>query len=954
MPNRNHRFLQFCFFIFFASKAQAVTLNSSKTNYTTPSDLTTSGTAISSTFSGSSSSLNKIKNTYIITTGNDGAVSSAYGIKSSGNYNQVTNDNNASIFTSGSSGRGISIANNSIAINLGRISTQGTTSYGIYSNNNNNITNSGIITTSNTTAYGIYLDGDNNSVSNDGSITTQVYGIYGNGNNNQIINSGTITTNTSSSAYGIYISAGSVSNASPTNYSHVNNSGTINSSGHGIYNKDNYSNIINSGTIVSAAGSSIYGIKNEGENSIISNLGNISSTKYAIYNFDNSTIINNSGIINGRIRLAGGTLNIFGGAINGDVEGSSGAGNINIGSNLYPAVIFNQIADFNNLNILTIKSGSTLNSGALIDVNQILIEENSTLTLGINSSTNAIIQGFNNSSGILNISGISFSSNNLIGNSNNSLANLNILSRGSLTNSNNIYADNILLDGTLNFFETNHLSIFGNVVGSGFGTINIGTQSQIINGNLTLNSGDQLAVTLNNGGVGNLAVSGFANISTDSKLLITTSSNQGYIPSNTLYDLIKSTSNPITNSISKENISINGANSNIYGLLEFTTINIENRLALKINRLPAEKVTLDKNAQNIYQNLNDISANSSGRLLAFQQYINNNLAIKDATKTLKELTPQSAKSTLAATNNIVNNSIIIAENRLEIINQRKLDNILKNNFWAQGFGGALSQKQIESDDAYKINSAGISFGLDNEISDTATMGMALSLAQSNLKYGDNSKKSIINTRQINLYGSQNFDEYFIDGIAALALHSLESKRAITTPNSNASAKHHGQTYAIKLKSGKVNYLQNGFILTPEISLNFLRNNISKYSEKGADELNLNVSNISANFLEGRAGVNLGYITKAIELADFRKFATNFKISYGHAFINDAPTTKASFAGQNSTFNSEISRMDSDSLKLGTELAAYHKDDVVFSLNYNFEHKKTLASHFITARIRQEF
>jgi uncharacterized protein YhjY with autotransporter beta-barrel domain len=137
-------------------------------------------------------------------------------------------------------------------------------------------------------------------------------------------------------------------------------------------------------------------------------------------------------------------------------------------------------------------------------------------------------------------------------------------------------------------------------------------------------------------------------------------------------------------------------------------------------------------------------------------------------------------------------------------------------------------------------------------------------------------------------------------------------------------------------------------------LNFLRNNISSYNEKGADELNLHVQSVSANFLEGRLGLNLGYVTRISEFPEFKKISTNLKISYGHAFVNDAPTTVAGFQGQSTNFNSQISHVDSESLKLETEFVAYHKDDSTFEVDYSFEHKKTFESHLILVKVRQEF
>ncbi|MDX2083448.1 MAG: autotransporter domain-containing protein [Rickettsiales bacterium] len=954
-PNKTHKLAQLCLLFFVTTKAQAVTLTAGQTDYTTTSNITTSGIGISSSLSGSSSSLNKIKNTFTITTGNSGAVSGSYGIRVTGDYNQITNDSNAFINTTGSSGRGISISDFSQVYNLGTINTIGSTSYGIYAGGDSNlINNSGAINTSNSSAYGIYLSGDNNSVNNSGAINTQVYGIYSSGNGSQINNFGIINTTISSSAHGIFVSAGSASNADQNYHAIVTNSGIINSSGNGIYNKDAFSEITNSGTI-STAQSSIYGIRNEGDNATITNLGNISAINYAIYNSGNAAIINNYGTLSGGVFLGLATLNILGGTISNVVEGEN-SGNVNIGSNS-DVINFNQTANFNNLNNLTIKAQSVLNSSAAISANNIFIDNNSTLNLNNGSAVSGAISGLNAGSGTLNISDSSFTISN-IGSNSNSLAHLNINDDAALNTANNIYADNISIAGTLNFNATDNLTIFGNVVGSGSGLINVADKNQIIIGNLTLQNNDQLNFALKDNSVGSLTISGSTTIDPGIKIAISTTQNQKYIKDDSQYKIIIGDfTNAQNGLISDQNILVDGKNSNISGLLKFEVQQTSDALNLNVNHLAPDQVTSNKNAQNIYQNLVEIGSNSTGNLAQFQQNLDASAANSEATtQTINQLAPQSSKAAITTTNNITNNSISIAQNHLEKLrHSQTLSTSSSQGIWGQIFGGSILQKNVKDDDGYKASLAGIAFGGENEISDDTLVGASISTAKSSTKTLDLSKQNLIDSYQINFYGSRNFNKYFVDAIAGLALNHFSSNRAINYASTNAVASYLGQTYALKIKGGLVkNLAKNNFKFMPEIGFNFLHNDISGYSEKGADSLNLKVNSVSANFLEMRAGINLGFDAKIIDFPEFRKVTALFKTSYGYSFINDAPTTKASFQNQSSSFNSQISNVDRGSLKLGGELAAYHKDNVTFSADYVLERKKTLISQLILFKCYQKF
>ena len=763
--------------------------------------------------------------------------------------------------------------------------------------------------------------------------TSSAYGIRSSGNYNQITNSlGATILTTGSSGRGISVS----------NFSIVTNAGNISTQGtssYGIYLGGNSNSANNSG-VISTANSTSHGVYLNGDDNSITNSGTITATKYAIYNSGANSIINNSGTLNGDIHLNGGTLNIYGGSINGEVLGD--LGNINITAD------FNQSSAFSDLTNLTVTSGATLNSENKIEAGAIFLDKNSTLNLSDQSSINATIQGLSNSSGTLNIREIDFAPTNSLGIAGNSLANLNINSDASLTYANNIYVDNILVGGEFDFSASDNLEIFGNLIGSGSGVINIGSNNQIISGNFSLLSGNILSVALKENAVGNFTVLGAANIDANSNLEIITSANQGYIANGTQLTIVSASSGSI-NAINDKNISVNGTNSNVYGLLKFTTQSSSNNLILNIDRLAASVVTSNKNSQNIYHNLNEIGADSAGKLLAFQEYLGSSAEI---TKSLNQLAPQSSKAMIANNINIATNSIKTAETRLRKIHA---NSDLKSGIWTQAFGNANTQNAVEDDEGYKVNTIGLIVGLDRELSSSSTIGAALSYGRSNLKSLDSSKNNVIDTYQINFYSGYNFDKYFFDSLAGIAWNQYNSNRSIVSVDANATAKFNGQTYIAKAKAGFAQKLKHGFNLGPEVSMSFVRTNIQAYSEKGADSLNLNVKNISADFLESRIGANLGFVTTKIpEFPELNKVDSLLKISYGYSFINDAPTTVSSFDGQTTSFATQISHVDRGSLKLSAEIEAHHEEDIIFSLEYGFEKRATFQSHYMAAKVKQRF
>lgn len=216
----------FALTLFFVQFANAITLTSGQSDYTTTKDITTTvnntaGAGINSTQAGTSSAIRKIKNIHTITTSG----SSAYGIRTTGDYNRITNE--GTIITTNSTARGISVGGDfSTVTNSGSINTSGSSSYGIYvSAGSNSLAN-----------YSNY-----STVTNSGSISAaDSHGIYTNDNYTQITNSGTISSGDDTTDYGIRIDG---------NNSTLNNSGTISAKKYAIYNEGSDTIINNYGTL---------------------------------------------------------------------------------------------------------------------------------------------------------------------------------------------------------------------------------------------------------------------------------------------------------------------------------------------------------------------------------------------------------------------------------------------------------------------------------------------------------------------------------------------------------------------------------------------------------------------------------------------------------------------------------------------------------------------------------
>ena len=538
----------------------------------------------------------------------------------------------------------------------------------------------------------------------------------------------------------------------------------------------------------------------------------------------------------------------------------------------------------------------------------------------------------------------------------------------------------------LNFTESG--SFAGNVIGSGTGALNLGTTTQSLTGNLTLNAGDTLGVTFAaDGSFGNLTTTGAANVSSDSKIAVSLASDYSYLTDGSRYKVLQGGTGSNVSGISDANINVNGSGSNGFSVLKFSSQAVDNNsLYLVVSRAEASYVSSNTNSQEVYNNLNQIGSSATGNLALFQRYIDSSSSQSDVDAALKSATPQADDGIRQTSLNVMNNSFRNIENRLDQVRRNSLfkknnskqnssdkggvsfklvsatptepdqvaatevvklenpDSFFKDlNTWAQTFGTSAKQSQLGNNggEGYNSNSNGFIFGFDKAISKKTNLGLALTYANSNIKALDGIKKTGVDTYQISAYSGHNHGKYFLDTMAAFAFNNYNSTRAINSINTRANGKFSGETYSAKIRGGFFHELDQNFTLVPESSLTFSNNATNSYNETNAGTMNLNVRSNSTNFLEGRAGLNLLY--KKISRNGFT-ISPQLKVSYGYDFLGQRQNITSSFEGQSSSFNTQAAKYDKSSFRLGFAIDLYRQDSLSLSSEYTFEDKAKYQSH----------
>jgi uncharacterized protein with beta-barrel porin domain len=537
------------------------------------------------------------------------------------------------------------------------------------------------------------------------------------------------------------------------------------------------------------------------------------------------------------------------------------------------------------------------------------------------------------------------------------IANLNIASGAALNANADISANNTDVAGELNLGNISK-TIDGNLFTSNSGAvINLGSASHIVTGNFTLIFGNNLNIlALNNTNAGSIAASGAANVADNINLNISFNPNDGYISDATTYELVSGGDGSVINKINDENININSSGLNQYGLLTFRTLKSNNDLILSVSRAKASSITGNKSAQNIYNNIDEIGSGATGNLREFQKYIDNDSATNEERDiALKSLIPQIDNAIHQSVFNSAKTSIGITKSRLERLRGKlffKDDIFESHGIWGKIFNANLAQDSNSQFDGYKSNSRGIIFGADQMVEEDTRLGVSASYVNSSIDSNSSfNRNTKIDSYQFNVYAGYNLQQYFINYAIGVVVNKYSSSRSIPLFNLQSKASYDGQTYISHLEGGLVKKLNNGFELSPKISLTLARNQVGTYSEIGAGTLSAVVSNEKANLLETELTIGAAY--NDINLYGL-KIIPKVNLSSSYDFIGDNQVANNNFVEQDAQFRISARDINKFALKMGFGLDIYSSSDVVFMANYLIEQRSSYKSSLASVNLRYDF
>lgn len=173
---------------------------------------------------------------------------------------------------------------------------------------------------------------------------------------------------------------------------------------------------------------------------------------------------------------------------------------------------------------------------------------------------------------------------------------------------------------------------------------------------------------------------------------------------------------------------------------------------------------------------------------------------------------------------------------------------------------AVANKSGDTDNAgYKYTSIGGTIGFDTAISDKSTIGIALSVINTDVKYNSFKKddKTNLDTYLLSVYGAQRFNNIYLRGVGSIGISNIKNTtNRLINHGESAIGKYNAKNVSAEGIVGYVYKCRNSVLVTPEVGLSYMYNGNKAYTESGTSSSSFSVSKNNSSNLELVAGLSV--------------------------------------------------------------------------------------------------
>ncbi|MFT5721185.1 MAG: outer membrane autotransporter protein [Motiliproteus sp.] len=275
--------------------------------------------------------------------------------------------------------------------------------------------------------------------------------------------------------------------------------------------------------------------------------------------------------------------------------------------------------------------------------------------------------------------------------------------------------------------------------------------------------------------------------------------------------------------------------------------------------------------------------------------------------------------------------------------------LTERHLWFKPFGSWTDQDERQGVTGYDINSYGLAFGADGDISSMWHVGFALayinSAVESNLSAGRHD--IAMDTYEAKVYATASLDEVTAVNLqAGVGTSAYDSRRLVYTGDV-AAAKY--DSWNAQLSAALERSFQSGekTLLTPYVHADYSYVDVESYTETGAGALNLNVAADNAASLIFGAGVKTNHAVsdELVLMAD---------AGVGYDVLTESSNLTSSFTGGGANFTTAGIKPDEWVYNASVGAAYNLENGTEVSANYTLNAREDYTDQAVSVNVRTLF
>ncbi len=283
------------------------------------------------------------------------------------------------------------------------------------------------------------------------------------------------------------------------------------------------------------------------------------------------------------------------------------------------------------------------------------------------------------------------------------------------------------------------------------------------------------------------------------------------------------------------------------------------------------------------------------------------------------------------------------------------DDMLSRRVWGRAFGVSVDQGTHDGIAGFDADTIGFMVGMDKQTQDDWRYGVSLAYSKTNVDgNGVGNNQTDFDSYRIGLYGDVDMGAYYLEGQVNFAYNDISSSRRMSFNGLDriASGETYGYEAGIRLGGGTSLQLDNGHQLIPNGYFHFVQAGNDDYTETGAGALNLKVDDEDTTIAELVLGTKYSFQT---QLNGGGLLTPEFKLMAAYDFADDRAVSHQQFVGGGDAFQVKGASATPFSVIYGAGVTWQSESSLwEVSADYDGRKKSDYISHGARLEVRYNF